>query len=244
MLSQSIQDRLDSARALQLQYRPNEAVAQELRTKELIMIVSPTATGKSYLMHQVANQDAECERVRVFTTRPPRSDDQPGAFDYVPHDDAHVSQILEQIRRRELVQYMVHPTTDMVYGSELSGYPGSYNFLETISNVVTVLRLLPFASTTVIGVVVPVEQWQQWFFARYPEQSPDRTKRLQEAVTSLEWLTDSTHEDLIHWVINSAQHHAAETMIDIAKDNIRGDYGRDIALQMLEWARNELGATL
>jgi guanylate kinase len=244
MLSPSVQERLDTARVLQLQYRPNPEITAQLRTKTLAMVVAPTATGKSYLMHQVASRDADSGRVKDFTTRAPREDDQPGAFDYQPHDDEHVSQFLDKIHRQEVVQYMVHPTTGMLYGSEISGYPAKYNFLETISNVVTVLRLLPFEHTVVIGVVVELEQWKQWFMKRYPEQTTDRTKRLQEAITSLEWLTDVTHADLIHWVINGTDRDAPATMLDIVKMGNRGDDGRDMALDMLQWARNELATTL
>lgn len=244
MLSSSVQERLDTARVLQLQYRPNAEIAAQLQTKTLAMIVGPTATGKSYLMHQAAARDHEIGRVKDFTTRPARDDDQPGAFEYHPHDDQHVSAYLDKIHRQDVVQYMVHPTTGMLYGSELAGYPAQYNFLETISNVVTVLRLLPFERTVVIGVVVELEQWKEWFRNRYSEPSTDRTKRLQEAVTSLEWLTDATHADLIHWVINSPTRDAAATMIDIVKQQGRGDDGRDIALDMLQWARNQLSTTL
>jgi hypothetical protein len=244
MLSPSVQERLDTARVLQLQYRPNSEIAAQLHTKTLAMVVGPTATGKSYLMRQVAERDPECGRVKDFTTRPPRSDDQPGAFDYRTHDDRQVTIYLDKIHRQDVVQYMVHPTTGMLYGSEITGYPATFNFLETISNVVTVLRLLPFQRTVVVGVVVELEQWKEWFINRYREQSTDRTKRLQEAVTSLEWLTDATHADLIHWVINGADRDGAATMIDVVKNGSRGDDGRDIALDMLSWARNELSTTL
>jgi len=244
MLSPSVQERLDTARVLQLQYRPNAAITSELRTKMLAMLVGPTATGKSYLIHQVAERDPECARVKVFTTRPPRKDDQPDAFVYYAYDDNTVTAFLDRIHCQEVVQYMVHPTTDMLYGSELDGYPGRYNFLETISNVVTVLRFLPFARTIVIGVVVELEQWKQWFMARYPETTPDRTKRLQEAITSLEWLTDPTHAGLIRWVINTPHGDPTGTIIDIVKHNGRGDDGQQMALDMLAWARNELSTAL
>lgn len=244
MLSQSVQERLDTARVLQLQYRPNAEVAAQLRSKTLVMVVAPTTCGKSYLMRQVAERDPECARVKDFTTRPPRDDDQPDAFEYFPHDDEHVSKLLDRIHRQEVVQYIVHPTTGMLYGTDLSGYPGTYNFLETISSVVTVLRLLPFAHTIVIGIVADLEQWKQWFLKRYPEPSADRTKRLQEAVTSLEWLTDTTHADLIHWVVNSPSDDPAGTIINIVKNNARGDDGYTLAMDMLGWARNELLVTL
>lgn len=244
MLSQSVQERLDTARALQLQYRPNADITAQLRTKTVAMIVAPTACGKSYLMHQVSARDAECTHVKDFTTRPPRDDDQPGAFDYRPHDDHHVSELLDSIHRQEVVQYMVHPTTGMLYGTELASYPARYNFLETISSVVTVLRMLPFQRTVVIGIVAELAQWQQWFNARYTQDDAERSKRLQEAVSSLEWLTDVTHADLIHWVINDPGRDAPAVMIDIVKNNARGDEGRDIALAMLDWARQELSQHL
>ena len=85
---------------------------------------------------------------------------------------------------------------------------------------------------------------KQWFLKRYPEQTTDRTKRLQEAITSLEWLTDVTHANLIHWVINGTDRDAPATMLDIVKMGNRGDDGRDLALDMLQWARNELATTL
>jgi hypothetical protein len=96
----------------------------------------------------------------------------------------------------------------------------------------------------VIGVVVDLEQWKQWFMKRYPDISSDRTKRLQEAVTSLEWLTDTTHADLIHWVINDPARDCTSTILDIVKNNARGDDGQAIALDMLGWARNELATAL
>lgn len=240
MLQPSTQERLDTARLLQLQYRPNEEIVNQLHEKTLAMVVAPSACGKSYLTQSIATHDAECARVVDFTTRPQRADDPIGEFQYFAHDDASVSAILDTIHRHEVVQYMVHPTTGYLYWTEIRNYPGTYNVLETISNVVTVLRTLPFARTLVVGVVVETTQWQQWFNARFPASDPERIKRLQEAVSSLEWLTDVTHADLIHWVINDPARDATATMVDIVKNGRGGDDGRDIALAMLEWARGQL----
>ncbi len=243
-LSQSVQDRLDSARILQLQYRPNDDTSQQLRSKTLAMIVSPTACGKSYLMRQITERDPSCHRVIDITSRSPRADDQPDVLQYLPHEDRAISAFLDKIHRHELVQYMVHPTTGMVYGTEIGSYPGDYNFLETISSVVTVLRTLPFRQTIVIGLAVDVNTWQQWFNARYPEANSERLKRLQEAATSLEWLTDVTHDSLVHWALNDPSRDAAATVIDIVKNGARGDDGRPVALSMLAWARQQLEQTL
>ncbi len=243
-VSPSVQERLDTARVLQLQYRPNDEIVAQLRTKTLAMVVAPSACGKSFLTESVAARDTAFARVVDFTTRPQRADDPPGEFQYFTHDDANVSAILDTIHRQQVVQYMVHPTTGYLYWTEIRNYPATYNILETISNVVTVLRTLPFERTCVIGVAAEQAQWQQWFNARFPEGDGERLKRLQEAVTSLEWLTDATHANLIHWVTNDPARDGTATMIDIVKNGARGDDGRDHALTMLEWARGQLASTL
>ena len=239
-LSPAVQERLDTARVLQLQYRPNDAITADMRTKTLAMVVAPSACGKSYLTEQVAAREADCARVVDFTTRPRRADDPAGEFEYFSHDDQSVTAILDAIHRRDLVQYMVHPTTGYLYWTEMRNYPGTYNILETISNVVTVLRTLPFERTIVIGVVADSRQWQQWFDARFPSGDPERLKRLQEAVSSLECLADITHADLIHWIVNDPARDSTSAMVDILKHGSRGDDGQPYAIAMLEWARAEL----
>ena len=53
---------------------------ENLQDKKLVMLVAPSAMGKSTIVHEVLACDARFGRVRSFTTRPPRADDAPEQF--------------------------------------------------------------------------------------------------------------------------------------------------------------------
>lgn len=239
-LSPSVQQRLEHARQNQLLYRPSDDIATELQKRTLVMIVAPTACGKSYIMEKVIHTNSDCRRVVDITSRDPRPDDPPGAFEYIPHDDRSIDAFLGRIDRRELVQYAVHPTTNNIYGSDLEGYTAEYNFLETLSNIVTFMRRLPFKRTVVIGIAVELSQWQTWFNARFGDNNDERRQRLEEAVMSLEWLMDPTHPDIVQWVENSPTLDASEAIIDIVKHGASMTYPSAKTQAMLDWARQEL----
>ena len=74
---------------------PYDGIAEQLR--------------QIHIMEQVIERDPTCHHVIDMTTRPPRPDDIPGHFAYLPHDDEHVSRYLDRIENKELVQYAVHP---------------------------------------------------------------------------------------------------------------------------------------
>lgn len=215
MLSSEVAARLERAHHNETQYYPNAQVSAALQNKTFIMLVGPAAVGKSFTMNYLAKHEPHFERVPVITTRDPRSDDEPGMFRYFPHDDAHVSQLLDQIEARELVEYVVHPTTGRLYASTLSDYPAAFNLLATLSNLVDHLRTLPFGNTYVIGLGVEPTTWLRWFKKRYATPSPEKTKRLHEAIDSLTWLLRDT-QHTVHWVENTpgqpaaAAHHILE----------------------------------
>lgn len=239
-LSPSVLERLEKARQNQLLYKPNEDIANELQKRTLVMVVAPTACGKSYIMEKIIHTQPDCRRVVDITSRDPRPDDPPGAFEYIPHDDRSISEFLGRMDRHELVQYVIHPTTGNIYGTDLAGYSAEYNFLETLSNSVTYMRRLPFERTLVIGIAVELSQWQNWFNARFNEPNEERRNRLQEAVMSLEWLMDPTHPDIVQWVENSPTLDAADAIIEIVKHGAKMSYPSAKASAMLEWARQEL----
>lgn len=197
MLGPSIEKRLAAARANETTYRPNDEICAKLREKTLVMIVGPVAIGKSFLMNHVAEADADFSRVPVFTTREPRKDDEPGMFRCIPHDDKHLNELLGKIERREVVQYVVHPTSGRIYGSEIIDHPNMFNMLPTLSGIVGHLQKLPFKTTVLIGLSAEPETWRQRLNDRYPTHSPERTKRLAEAVTSIDWLLKNPYVKMV-----------------------------------------------
>lgn len=240
MLSSDIQKRLEQAKASETTYRPNEEVCKKLADKTFVMFVSPVAVGKSFLMNHIAENEPEFSRVSVFTTRKPRQDDEPGMFHYIPHDDQHLAALLGQIERGEVVQYVVHPTTGNIYGSALEDHKNIFNMLPTLSITVDLLLTLPFKKIVVIGLAAEPNIWKQRIDARYPIHNAERTKRLEEARVSLDWLLSSPH---VKWVDNTISDTSAarQTVINIVKYNQDGDkIARQHAEEMREMLETDL----
>lgn len=159
------------------------------------MIVGPTAVGKSSLMNQVAAQDSEFGRVSGFTTREPRPNDEPGLYRYLTNGAAR-----QLVEKGEVVQFAIHPTTGDMYGTQPQDYPRRFNLLDTLSTVVDGMRALPFNNVITISLTTDPTAWQNWVLSRYPEPSEERTKRLNEAVQSIEW---SMAQSANHfWLVN------------------------------------------
>lgn len=183
-----------------------------LADKTLVMIVGPAAIGKSTLMSRVVELDGMFAAVSGFTSRPKRANDETGRYRYITAND-----IESVVSSPETLQYAVHPTTRYIYGTQLQDYTATYNLLDTLSSVAEQLRHLPFKRTVTISLTAPYDDWQQWFFARYPISTPERQKRLKEAVTSIEWsIAQSQH----HWLVNhrSDLDGAAENLIRIVTE--------------------------
>jgi energy-coupling factor transporter ATP-binding protein EcfA2 len=237
MISPATQQRLDQAKLQENSYRPSGAVLETLAAKDFVMVVGPSAMGKSTLMNKVAELDGEFARVKNTTTRPKRDNDEPGLYEYIPHDDTGLRPLLDQMAAGRLVQYAIYPTTGFIYATHPESYPATYNMLDTQSQVVTNLAKLPFHKTHIIGLVTDPMAWQQWFLARNPKASDDYTKRLDEAILSLEWLVG---QSTIRWIYNHPDNitAGAKELISVVKDNENTNQTyRKYAIELLSLAR-------
>lgn len=180
--------------------------------KHLVMLIGPTAVGKSTVMNAVVAQDNEFKRVLGFTTRPPRSNDEPGQYRYMSHQTVE-----ELIAAGQVLQHVVNPANGHVYGTTGADYPGRYNVKDTLSRAVADFRQLPFESTRVISLTVPAGPWHQWLDMRYPEPSTERTMRLREAKESIEWSLQQTASHT--WLINQPgrENDVAKSLIDMVR---------------------------
>ncbi len=167
-----------------------------LENKTLVMIVGPAAIGKSTLMNEVCAQNDDFGRVSGFTTRQPRDNDEPGLYRYLSNEQA--SALIDQ---PETVQYAIHPTTSAIYGTQHNDYPKPFNLLDTLSNVADELRDLPFERTVIVSLTTDANTWKQWLLERYPHPSGERTKRIKEAIISIQWsLAQTSHH---YWIVNT-----------------------------------------
>lgn len=168
---------------------------ESLGDKTLVMIVGPSAIGKSTLMNEMVRLDDDFAYVRSFKTRAPRPGEQSN-YDFIDRQAAE-----DLLSTGQAVTYFEHPTTHDIYGTTGDSYPGRFNLLDTLSGSVDGYRKLPFADTVTISLTAPVDEWRQWFIDRYPTASPEAEKRLAEAALSITW---SLEDDQVHWITNTA----------------------------------------
>jgi hypothetical protein len=242
MISSQTEKILETMHAIEKTYQPSKEVADSLRQKNLVMLVGPVAIGKSYLIDLIAANNPEFKQVPMFTTRDARPDDKPNMFRIQPHTDASVLNIFEEIKKANLVQYIVHLTTGRVYGTTATDFSAKYNLLPTLPGVVNALTQLPFAKTSTIYLTARPEVWQMWLSSRYPHKDAERAKRIKEAIISLEWALADEQQSNISWVENNIQtpEKTVEDIINIVKYNHQGDPGaREYAKQMLKLAIDE-----
>jgi len=166
-----------------------------LGLKTLVMVVGPAAVGKSALMHAVCDIDERFAYVRSFTTRPDRGD---GKSTYRHVSEAEAATIKQTGRT---VTFLRHPTTGHAYGTTIESFSGDYNLLDTLSSSVDAYRNLPFRRTITISLTTEPDAWQAWLLERYPHASEERTKRLKEAIESIEWSLRQTDDN--RWLVNT-----------------------------------------
>ena len=166
------------------------------------MVVGPAAIGKSTLMNEVVAHDPRFKRVRSFTTRPPRSNDEPGHYFYFTEAER-----AERSRKGECITDVIYPTTGYHYGTVAESFESEFNLLDTLSGSVETYRNLPFKHTVVVSMCAAPDDWEAWLDLRYPTPGEERTKRLQEALLSTEWSLAQTSDHA--WIINSPTRVAA-----------------------------------
>lgn len=180
-------------------------------------------------MDQAVLIDSRFSRVRSFTTRRPRANDEPGQYIYLTPD-----QLIRERSHDTIVSETTFPTTGQSYGTLFSSYTGEYCLLDTLANSVDTYRALPFHSTQTISLAAEAEQWRQWFVERFPDsESYDAAKRLEEAVLSIEW---SLNDPDTIWLVNGeAPEVVADKLVKLSLGEAEPDtHGADLVRGVLE----------
>ncbi len=197
-LSPELQQRFDAATRAQDTYQPSDHVHQVIANKTLVMIVAPAAMGKSYIISHAIAADPQFAQTISFSTRDPRPGDE-GNMRTIPRDEQHITTLLDLIDAGQVVNYAIFPTTGMLYGTDLTSYPGKINLMPTLANSVETLRHTGFGQAITIGLVTHPDTWAAWFDARFPVPTAEKTARLKEAILSLSWLLQDND---VRWLIN------------------------------------------
>lgn len=195
-----------------------------LTDKTLIMLVAPSAMGKSTIMLAAQATDSEFSYVKSFTDRPPRASETTYTF----LSTAEANRLRET---GQAITYTMFPTTGYIYGTTAESYQSRYNLLDTLANSVASYRSLPFQETKTISLTAPLESWRKWFTDRYSQPSDEAKQRLGEAKLSINW---SLADPETQWLINDdTPENVAHRLIDIAHGK-PGDSGADYARAILE----------
>lgn len=182
-------------------YEASDDAVEVLRQRELVPLIGPFAVGKSALIHAAIELDNDFGRVRSFTTRPQRPNEDSNTYDFFDHNVLTLARIRDDVRDRKLVQVIVHPTTGNVYGSNIGSYSAPYSMLDTMPTSLPGLEVLPFRKIHKIAVAVPPEVWQGRLAERAKiGDEDDLRKRVREGVANLEWSLDQG--DDLFWVVN------------------------------------------
>lgn len=203
-----------------------------LSTRTLIMLVAPTAMGKSTIMNAAVELDHRFARVRSFTTRPHRSNDEAGQYIYLSDT--------ELVRERSdgtVVTETTFPSTGYTYGTLYTSYAGDYCLLDTLANSVAEYRALPFRRTLTVSLSASADNWCAWFVSRYPERSDMAVKRLEEAELSIAWSLEDTETT---WLVNDGTpEEVAAKLVGLTRDTVPSDpQGPEYARQVLERIRS------
>lgn len=231
-LTQETLARLDTIRAGAQSYSPSDETLQKLTSSILVELIAPAAEGKSRIMDEVAALDSDFSYVTGLTTRPPEERDVPGRYRYF-NSDQEINELADSVDRRELVQYVTHPTTKHIYGSSPEDYRTAYCLLDTLYSAVADLDEIPFKAIFKIAIVSDGAEWMARFLERYPDTNEERAKRLKEAKQCLEWQLHQDPQSII-WIENKKGEasNAAQELVSIVrgKRNARG--GRVLAESM------------
>jgi len=231
-LSQATLARLDHIRDVAPSYMPNDETLQKLTGTVLIELIAPAAEGKSRIMDEVAALDPDFSYVTGLTTRSPEARDVAGRYRYF-NSDQEINELADSVDKRELVQYVTHPTTKHIYGSSPEDYRTVYCLLDTLYSAVADLDEIPFKAIFKIAIVSDGKEWMARFLERYPEANEERAKRLKEAKQCLEWQLQQDPQSII-WIENKMGEadQAARELVSIARGETKPRGGRAMAESM------------
>lgn len=182
-----LQERLARAAKAQATYRPSDKIVQHLQTITFGAIIGITGIGKSHLIPFVTKQGGPAfSEVGNISSRPKRSSDPPSFRGSQP-----IEVLLDRIERRELVNYVIHPSGH-IYGTDIYSYTTEFVLLPTLTSALEQLQAMNcFKRIVPIGLVTDATDWQKHLNDR--QNDPKIPARMREALECIAWLQAHSH---------------------------------------------------
>jgi len=237
MLSDQTIQTLNQLYAGQETYEPSLDTADKLASKTIIMMVGATCQGKNLVMDTATKLDERFIVAGTRTSREPRDGDDRGRYTYYQNSDEGLQPVFESIAEHTMVQYVVNPYSQLIYGSTVEDYPAEYNLADVFSSGVNNFRRLGFKRALVVTLVSEPSSWLKRFDERFPQGDSQRQARKDEAIESLTWSLSQQRNH--YWVrnVDGQPEVAAQEVINIALGTSDGQLdARKLAEACLEAA--------
>jgi len=163
-------------------YVPNTEVVEGLARFTIVLVIGPTAVGKSYIIQKVIDSDPDRFSIAgTITTREGREGD-PENY----RTDMDIDTLIERIKRGEIVQYDVHERTGQIYASDLQSYQTKIVLLPALASSVAQIEKVGFPNIIKVGLLAEGESWQSHLRER--RGGKDYADRLKESEDCVQWL--------------------------------------------------------
>lgn len=207
----------------------------------MVNIIGPNGIGKSSINHMISQLDPKFSVPLGFTTRAPRPNEKLKQYRHVPDTAEGWGQLLRKATAGELVQFAIHATSGMIYGTEPQDYKTAYAVLDMQFQLVEKTRQLGFRAIKDIAIVTTPAEYEKQLSQqrRQINNESEMETRRQEGVLCLEWCL--SHGDDIAWVHNryGQLQAAARQVIGIAEGEIQPDTSnRRLGEQLLKMLRD------
>lgn len=190
-------------------YHPSPRVLDRLKKVNLVVVVGPTAVGKTTMTELAAARHPELRFVLGHTSREPR----PGERNGVDYDFKTRAGMEERIKQGSYVQVAPSLFGDL-YATAPEDYPTEgVAVLAVLSEVVPLFHSLPFKSLRVVFVVP--SSWQEWQrrLKSHNFSLAHLSNRMREAHASLQF---ALKDQNLQFVISGAADLSAEDFATIA----------------------------
>lgn len=234
----TLEEKVVWAERFQGRYEAKPEVKKRLAEITLVLVIGPTAIGKSYLIeHTIALNPEKFSLGGSITSRPPKAGD-PSSY----KTDVPIDNLISRIKQGDLVQYTVHQKSRQIYGLDLDSLPTQFVFLPTLSSSVEDFYRLGFGRVVPVGLITDGTTWSERLTQR--EEERDYTKRVQESIDSVEWL--QAHQDHVPIFENGTGDvvQAAQNIANIAEgrniESLSPDRIKVLSRELIRVAQSEL----
>lgn len=209
-----IKERLALAKERQGSYKSNEGVTRHLSKTVLGALIGITSVGKSHLIPFITKfGGSDFSEVANMSTRVMRPND-PANF----RGSQSAEELLDRIERREMVNYVIHPSGD-IYGTDTESYTTRYVLLPTLTDAVEQFQeMKAFERVVPIGLVASASTWRRRLEQDNKLGDPKAIARMKEALACITWLRAHVHDIPILENKTDGEIPTAETIVSIMKD--------------------------